>query len=69
MRSEGFEPAIPATKRPQTYALDRAATVIGNRVYCYIKYILRHVLGQNPTKLENVPCYLLLNEFTDILFV
>jgi hypothetical protein len=25
----GFEPAIPATKRPQTYALDRAATGIG----------------------------------------
>jgi hypothetical protein len=25
----GFEPAIPATKRPQTYALDRASTVIG----------------------------------------
>jgi hypothetical protein len=24
----GFEPAIPATKRPQTYALDRAATGI-----------------------------------------
>jgi hypothetical protein len=24
-----FEPAIPATKRPQTYALDRAATGIG----------------------------------------
>jgi hypothetical protein len=26
----GFEPAIPATKRPQTYALDRATTGIGN---------------------------------------
>jgi hypothetical protein len=25
----GFEPAITATKRPQTYALDRAATGIG----------------------------------------
>jgi hypothetical protein len=24
-----FEPATSATKRPQTYALDRAATVIG----------------------------------------
>jgi hypothetical protein len=29
MTSAGFEPAIPATKRPQTYALDRAATGIG----------------------------------------
>jgi hypothetical protein len=24
-----FQPATPATKRPQTYALDRAATGIG----------------------------------------
>jgi hypothetical protein len=29
MSSAGFEPAILATKRPQTYALDRAATGIG----------------------------------------
>jgi hypothetical protein len=26
----GFEPVIPATERPQTHALDRAATGIGN---------------------------------------
>jgi hypothetical protein len=25
----GFEPTIPASARPQTYALDRAATGIG----------------------------------------
>jgi hypothetical protein len=25
----GLEPAIPATKQPQTYALDHAATGIG----------------------------------------
>jgi len=25
----GFEPAIPASERPQTHALDRAATEIG----------------------------------------
>jgi hypothetical protein len=25
----GFEPAIPATERPQTHALDRAATRMG----------------------------------------
>jgi hypothetical protein len=29
MPSEGFEPATPATKRPQAYALDRAATEVG----------------------------------------
>jgi hypothetical protein len=26
----GFEPAVTASERPQTYALDRAATGIGN---------------------------------------
>jgi len=29
MLSAGFEPAIPAMKRVQTYALDRTATGIG----------------------------------------
>jgi hypothetical protein len=29
MPRAGFEPAIPTTKLPQTYALDRAATGIG----------------------------------------
>jgi hypothetical protein len=29
MPSAGFEPAIPAIERKQTYALDRAATGIG----------------------------------------
>jgi hypothetical protein len=34
MPSAGFEPATPATKRPQTYALDRAATEVGStRLY------------------------------------
>jgi hypothetical protein len=27
----GFEPKIPASKRPQTHALDRAATGIGRQ--------------------------------------
>jgi hypothetical protein len=36
----GFEPATPATKRPQTYVLDLAITEIG---YCigYVYYELR----------------------------
>ena len=29
MPSVGFEPTIPAGERPQTYALDRAATATG----------------------------------------
>jgi hypothetical protein len=34
MPSAGFVPATPATKRPQTYALDRAATGIGQTNHC-----------------------------------
>jgi hypothetical protein len=39
MPSVGFEPATPATKRPQTYTLDRAATEVGieilvDRIIC-----------------------------------
>jgi hypothetical protein len=30
MPSVGFEPSIAGTKLPQTYALDRASTVIGH---------------------------------------
>jgi hypothetical protein len=30
MPGAGFEPVAPATERPQTYALDRAATGIGD---------------------------------------
>jgi hypothetical protein len=33
MPRAAFEPATPATKRPQTYALDRAATGIGHKCY------------------------------------
>jgi hypothetical protein len=29
MTPVGFEPSIPASERPQTHALDRAATGIG----------------------------------------
>ena len=33
MASVGFEPMVSAGKRPQTYALDRAATGIGSLSY------------------------------------
>jgi hypothetical protein len=39
----GFEPATPATERPQTYALDRAYTGIG-KVKIYKTIILPVVL-------------------------
>jgi hypothetical protein len=41
MPQAGFEPKIPATKRPQTYTLDRAATGIDNpAVYRSVLYNL-----------------------------
>jgi len=38
MLPAGFEPATPASERPQTNALDRAATGIGCDVKCNSKY-------------------------------
>ena len=37
MPSAGFEPAIPASVRPQTHALDRAATWIGKKVKVFMR--------------------------------
>jgi len=45
---EGFEHAIPANKRPQTYALDRAATGISQVVK------LLHILKTAPVWPEHV---------------
>ena len=47
---ERFEPAIPASDRPQTLALDRSATGIG-----YIKSIINKIL--------NVICILIYSSF------
>jgi hypothetical protein len=45
MPSAGFEPAIPATKRPQTYALDSAATGIGGYVASCLNYLSSYKLS------------------------
>jgi hypothetical protein len=37
MSPAGFEPAIPAGERPQTYSLDRGATGIGKLKTVHIK--------------------------------
>ena len=42
MTPEGFEPAIPASERPQFYALDRAATGIGKSLILLLK-IIEHI--------------------------
>jgi hypothetical protein len=40
MPPAGFKPAIPAGDRPQTLALDRSATGIGNTAYLLVlKYV------------------------------
>jgi hypothetical protein len=42
MASAVFEPAVPASERTKTYALDRAATGIGmNQVTHVMKHILK----------------------------
>jgi hypothetical protein len=38
MPPAGFEPAIPASERPQSHALDRAATGIGHHAFAFSKY-------------------------------
>ena len=40
----GFEPTISAGERPQTYALDRAATGTGNRKDLDLEFVL--ILGE-----------------------
>jgi hypothetical protein len=37
MTPAGFEPAIPASERSQTHALDGAATEIGINKHCRLK--------------------------------
>jgi hypothetical protein len=41
MPRAGFEPTIPATKQPQTYALDRAATGIGTNLLFTYAFLIR----------------------------
>jgi hypothetical protein len=41
MPRAAFEPATPATNRPQTYTIDRAATEIGIGLYIYIYIYIR----------------------------
>jgi hypothetical protein len=40
MLPAGFEPTIPKSERPQTQALDRAATEIGKDVFVFQMYVV-----------------------------
>ena len=39
MSPVGFEPTISVGERPQTYALDRAATETGTTIYMFVSNI------------------------------
>jgi len=55
MPSAGFEPAIPASQRPHTHALDRAATGIGGQFYLdAAKWQCTHVVGLVDTDTQPV---------------
>jgi hypothetical protein len=45
MPSVGFKPIISAGERPQTYALDRAATGTGKLIVQYLIYRIVHLLA------------------------
>jgi hypothetical protein len=53
MPSVGFEPAIPAIKRLQTYALERTATGIGLKQK-YLAWVIKHYYPNmfNPLKMK-----------------
>jgi hypothetical protein len=42
MSPEGFEPTIPASERPQRYALDRAAAGVGTGINDAARNILKY---------------------------
>jgi hypothetical protein len=58
MPSAGFEPAIPATKRPQTYALDRASIEAGYIHICVCVCVRARARYKNRRSgIANVSCY------------
>jgi hypothetical protein len=46
MPSVGFEPATPASKRPQTHALDRTATGIGPAIFSDQKFSAHIIMSE-----------------------
>jgi len=54
----GFEPTIPASERPQTYVLPRAASL--GLLYLMSLFITLYAKGVNVCVLVSVNCYLLI---------
>ena len=64
MTPAGFEPTIPASDRPQTHALDRAATGMGQLlIFKTSNFFLHVVLSDNTTTKEPRWLYEVLVEF------
>jgi hypothetical protein len=67
MTPAGFEPTIPASERPQTYALDRAAAGIGAFffTFLYLWMILTWLAKKINDILFNYLLCLILHMFVD----
>jgi len=59
----GFDPAIPPSERPQTHALDRAATGIGSWPVCTKLNLLANQITQ-PARNTLQKCIIYLNRDT-----
>jgi hypothetical protein len=64
MSPAGFEPSIPASERPQTHLLDRAATsfLISHQVYMYSSSLL-----PSPVEMQCMACTVFEDWNTEIL--
>jgi len=59
MAPVGFEPTISAGERPQTYALDRAATGIGFKFQLLVVFLVHHpILSSSPPPVHHLPEFL-----------
>jgi hypothetical protein len=58
MSSAGYETIIPASDRPQTYVLDRAATGVGDRCITFRYYVwVSHTLNSNYFSTQHLPIF------------
>ena len=58
MPPAGFEPTIPASERPQTHALDRAATGIGQlELFPVFLFSAQYVTINTEGRLTLLPTY------------
>jgi hypothetical protein len=68
MPRAGFKPETPATKRPQTYSLDRAATGIGDH-YGSKKFIAMFTRAHHQFLSEMNPVYILNHCFLRLILI